>query len=72
MNVMKAQPNPGTTVTWAPSKSGRIQIALGFTGGQWKVWGLYTGTHDLTPISRNFHLSEAAARVYANQVWARS
>lgn len=56
-------------VYWAPSKSGRVQIAVGQVHGQWKVWGIYTGTHDMAPISRNCR-SEADARDWANRQWA--
>jgi hypothetical protein len=77
----KATPNR-SGVTWSPSRTGKIQIAVGPAGtylvgrgfvpsprGDWNVWGLYTGTHDLAPISRNFK-NEAAARSYANRVWS--
>jgi hypothetical protein len=67
-------------VTWAPSKSGRLQIALGadtpaLPAGerQIEVWALYTGTHDVAPGTRRFTgpSRDADARAYANQLWER-
>jgi hypothetical protein len=68
----KAQPNEHG-VTWADTKDGTIAVAVAERNGEWEVWGIYKGTHDLAPISRNFtgKDAEANARAYANQVWAR-
>jgi len=63
-------------VTWAASRSGDIQIALarspgGLRADGWDVWALYTGTHDLAPVTRTFTGAgaERAARAYANELW---
>jgi hypothetical protein len=75
----KAQPNEHG-VTWSPSKSGRIQIAVGpdqpgigrFTGMTIvKVWAIYTGTHDVvTGSTFTGPQRDADARDYANELWA--
>lgn len=67
----KAQPNDHG-ITWAPSKSGKAQVALRqmphkFDRGDWMVWAVYTGTHDMA-ISRSF-TNEQEARKFANWVW---
>lgn len=66
----KAEPNE-MGVTWAPSRSGRVRIAMRHQPGHpkpWHVWGIYTGTHDLAPITREFR-TEAEARAHANRCW---
>ncbi len=55
---------------WNSSKGGRVRIALGFNGIEWSVWALFTGTHELAPVSKSF-TDEAVARSWANTVWAR-
>ena len=70
----KAQEN-SRGVTWADSRNGKLRIALGKSrvGRQekfdWAVWALYTGSHELAPVSRSFQ-DETRAREYANQLWA--
>ena len=67
-------------VKWASSKSGKLRIALGHArsthagwsvedveAGDWSVWSLYTGTHDIY-ISRYFKNYDDA-RQFANSLW---
>jgi hypothetical protein len=56
-------------IRWATSRSGRLDIAVGPKGGQWQVWALYAGSHDLAPRTRNFP-TEPRANTYANHLWA--
>lgn len=60
-------------VRWAPSKNGRLRIAVGprRNGGGYEVWALYNGTHDLAYVTRRFATEEAANR-YANSLWGRN
>lgn len=75
----KAQPDEHG-VTWAPSRSGKLQIALGpdkpvrhtLPDGEHEiqVWALYTGTHDITLAERFTGPNrDRAARDYANWLW---
>lgn len=71
---MKATANE-QGVTWATSRSGKLSIAVAFdrgSAGGWDVWALYTGTHDLAPVSRQFNGAKAEenARAYANELWS--
>lgn len=61
-------------VTWAPSKSGRFQIACVSAsrrdldrGPGWEVWAIRTGTHDID-YAQAFP-NEAEARKHANWLW---
>jgi hypothetical protein len=75
----KAQPNEHG-VTWATSRSGELQIAVGpdkpvrhtLPDGehQVQVWAVRTGTHDVT-AARNFTGPSRVedARAYANRLW---
>lgn len=63
-------------VKWVPSKSGKVQIALGRSKDPrdklgWKVWGIYTGTHDIARITAYFGENYEAARKHANGEWHR-
>lgn len=73
----KAAPNEHG-VTWAVSRTGRISIAIRRKActrnhDTWEVWALYTGTHDLVGVTREFSgpadKAEADARKYANMLW---
>ena len=73
----KAQAND-MGVTWAVSKSKRLDIALGAdTPGTYgqpdmiEVWALYFGTHDVAPLTRRFTGADRLreAREYANSLW---
>lgn len=73
---MKAQANE-YGVTWARSKSGKLEIAVSADHGmplphKVEVWGLWTGTHDLAPVARSFKGPDRVkeARDYANRLWA--
>jgi len=60
---------PVAPAIWHQSKQGKAQIALQETwAGDWDVWAVATGTHDLYPCSRNF-VTEKEARAYANLLW---
>jgi hypothetical protein len=71
----QARPNEHG-VTWSPSKSGRIQIAVGpdepgVGRHVVRVWLIRTGTHDLANGSRTFTGPDRVteAREYANELW---
>lgn len=70
---MKAQPNEHG-VTWAPSKSGKLQIAVApatTRADATHVHTLWTGTHDVGPGGETFKGAnhEARARAHANHLW---
>ena len=80
--MAKVTPN-ASGVSWSSSKAGRLQIAV----GSWRkplsrmqgasgveVWAIYTGTHDVAPVTKRFTgaNANAEARAYANGLWAKN